>query len=171
MHGLTHRAVERVTALPAGTASNYFRSRHDLLVSAAERIVALHLADMERIDRETDVSDSYDPMVDLIAASIADAVTTSRERYLAIFELQLEARRRPTLRAAMAELAQRSVAFIAVEHAKLGLALPPEAAPTLMAFYAGALLTMVAGDGEPDQEAIRRLAAAMVNSVRVDGSR
>ena len=35
VHGVTHRAVDRRAGLPAGTASNYFRSREALLVAAA----------------------------------------------------------------------------------------------------------------------------------------
>ena len=36
--GLTHRAVDREAGVPAGTASNYFRSRDALLNGLAERI-------------------------------------------------------------------------------------------------------------------------------------
>lgn len=166
VHGLTHRAVERATELPPGTASNYFPSRDDLLAGAAARIVELHLADMGRIDRETPVGDSPDPMVDLIAASLTHAVTRARDRYLAILELQLEACRRPTLREALAGLAGMSAAFTTAEHAKLGLTVPPDAVPTLIAFYGGALLTLVADPHDPDPSTIHRLATAIVASVR-----
>ena len=46
VHGVTHRAVDRRAGLPAGTASNYFRSREALLVATAERVVERHQADM-----------------------------------------------------------------------------------------------------------------------------
>lgn len=164
VHGLTHRSVERATELPPGTASNYFPSRDDLLVAAAQRIVELHMADMRRIDRETVVSDSPDPMIDLIAASLTHAVTRARDRYLAIFELQLEACRRPTLREALAGLAGMSAAFTTAEHVELGLAVSPDAVPTLIAFYGGALLILVAAPDDPDPITIRRIATAIVAS-------
>lgn len=162
VHGLTHRTVERAVGLPAGTAANYFRSREELLVAAAERVVDLHLADMQRIDRTLDVSRSPDPLAELIAASLEDAVTTSRERYLAIFELQLEARRRPALGAALARLGSVAAAFTAGEHADLGLDVPPDAIPTLVTLYGGALFSLVNAPLPVDAAAVRTVARAIV---------
>src|SRR5690606_20007942 len=45
VHGLTHRAVEARAGVPAGTATNYFRNREQLLIAAAERIAEVHLAE------------------------------------------------------------------------------------------------------------------------------
>jgi AcrR family transcriptional regulator len=164
IHGLTHRAVERATGLPSGTASNYFPSRDHLLVAAAERIVELHLADMDSIDREATVGESPNPMIDLIEASLTHAVTRARDRYLAIFELQLEACRRPALREALAGLAGVAATFTTTEHAKLGLTVPSETVPTLIAFYGGALLALVTSPQDPDPITIRRFATAIVVS-------
>lgn len=162
VHGLTHRTAERAAGLPAGTAANYFRSREELLVAAAERAVDLHLTDMNRIDRTLDLTGSPDPLTELLAASLEDAVTTSRDRYLAIFELQLEARRRPVLGAALSRLGSVATAFTADEHAALGLAVPPDAIPTLVALYGGTLFSLVSAPGDVDREAARRLARAIV---------
>lgn len=162
-HGLTHRAVERVAGLPAGTAVNYFRSREDLLVATAERVVSLHLADMGRIDREVDVGSAPDPLTELLAASLMDAATASRERYQAIFELQLEARRRPALAAALARLTSVAVAFTTDEHAALDLSVPPEAIGTLMTLYGGALFVLVTGPGGVQADAVRQIAQAIVH--------
>ncbi|MCO7274749.1 MULTISPECIES: TetR/AcrR family transcriptional regulator [Cellulosimicrobium] len=162
VHGLTHRTVERAAGLPAGTAANYVRSREELLVAAAERVVDLHLAAMRRIDRTLDVSGSPEPLTELLAASLEDAVTTSRERYLAIFELQLEARRRPALATALARLGSVATAFTADEHATLGLDVPPDAIPLLVTLYGGALFSLVNAPGDVDRETTRRLARAIV---------
>jgi AcrR family transcriptional regulator len=162
-HGLTHRAVERAAGLPAGTAVNYFRSREELLVATAERVVSLHLADMGRIDREVDIGSAPDPLTELLAASLMDAATTSRERYLAIFELQLEARRRPALAAALARLTSVAVAFTTDEHAALGLSVPPETIGTLMTLYGGALFVLVTGPGGVQPDAVRQIARAIVH--------
>jgi AcrR family transcriptional regulator len=163
VHGLTHRAVERAAGLPAGTAVNYFRSREELLVATAERVVSLHLDAMARIDREIDLGSAPNPLAQLLAASLIDAATTSRERYLAIFELQLEARRRPALATALAHLESVAVAFTTDEHAVLGRRVPPEAIGTLMTLYGGALFVLVTGPGSVRPDAVRQIAQALVH--------
>ncbi len=171
VHGLTHRAVERAAGLPAGTAVNYFRSREELLVATAERVVSLHLGDMARIDREVDLSSAPNPLAELLTASLIDAATTSRERYLAIFELQLEARRRPALAAALAHLESVAVAFTTDEHAVLGLRVPPEAIGTLMTLYGGAMYVLVTGPGSVRPDAVRQIAQAIAHGALDTGPR
>lgn len=163
VHGLTHRAVERAAGLPAGTAANYFRSREALLVAVAERVVALHLQDMARIDRDTDLATSRDPLVELVAASLLHAATDARERYLAIFELQLEARRRPVLAAALAGLGSAAAGFTADEHAAVGLSVPAGAVPLLTTLYGGVLFTLVTAPGDVPEVAVRQVAHALVH--------
>ncbi len=165
MHGLTHLAVDRVAGLPAGTTSNYFRTRDELLVATAERIVTRHLEAMARIDRETDLSGSSEPLVELLTVLMQDAVGASRDRYLAIFELQLEARRRPTLAAALAGLADSALLATAHEHDLLGLGTSPEAIATLMTLYSGALLTVVSAPGAPGAPGAPEGAEATADSV------
>jgi len=146
VHGVTHRAVERQASLPAGTASNYFRSREALLVAAAERVGQLHHADMEAIadgHRTTKRRHTRTSATELIAESLLLAATTHRSRYLAIFELQLESLRRPALTDALTSLHRSTLAFTIGHHAAHGLDIPPEAVPTLMALYGGALFTLV----------------------------
>jgi len=162
VHGLTHRTVERAAGLPTGTAANYFPSREELLVAAAERVVALHLAAMRRVDRALDASRSQDPLQDLLAASLLDAVTTSRERYLALFELQLEARRRPALGAALTRLGSVAAALTADEHAELGLDVPHHAIPTLVTLYGGALFALVNAPGPVDPATVRTVARGIL---------
>ena len=87
----------------------------------------------------------------------------SRERYLAIFELQLEARRRPALAAALARLESAAVAFTADEHAALGLRVPPAAIGTLMTLHGGALFVLVTGPGVVRPDAVRQIAQAIVH--------
>lgn len=179
VHGLSHRSVERAAGLPAGTAANYFRGREELLVATAQRIVELHLADA-RAATEVSVADAPvhpDPgtdaagrrdetlerMTDLLAASLLDAATRHRDRYLAIAELQLEARRRPALAQALAGLATQASDLTAAMHADTGLDVDPAAVPTLVLLYGGALLTLVTGAVPVDDATTRRLARAMVH--------
>src|SRR5690606_28949130 len=102
-------------------------------------------ADMRRMDRAADAGPGPDPLPELVAASLLHAATTARDRYRAIFELQLEARRRPALAAALARLESVAAAFSADEHAALGLSVPPGAIPTLMTLYGGALFVLTTG--------------------------
>lgn len=102
-----------------------------------------HLDAVVRIDRDTDLSGSPEPLVELLTISLLDAVGESRGRYLAIIELQLEARRRPTLAAAFARLADGSVLATAQEHDALGFHTSPETLAALVTLYSGALFTLV----------------------------
>ncbi|MGW7483336.1 TetR/AcrR family transcriptional regulator [Nonomuraea muscovyensis] len=169
VHGLTHRAVEKEADLPPGTASNYFRSREALLVAAAERIAELHHTDTDRAtDRATAQSAT---LADLLAESLLTAATTSRNRYLAIFELQLEAARRPVLASALAGLQNTSLRITAGHHDKLGLAIPREKIPALIALYGGALFTLVtAPAGSVSRDIARDVAQVIVHGCAVGES-
>ncbi|GIH29225.1 TetR family transcriptional regulator [Acrocarpospora phusangensis] len=163
VHGLTHRAVEKESGLPPGTASNYFRSREALLVAAAERIVELHLADMDRAAGQHRAAASV-RLADLLTESLLAAATTFRTRYLAIFELQLEAARRPALASALMGLQESSTRFTAGHHDELGLAIPRENIPALIALYGGALFTLVTAPPETiTRDAVQRVVNVIVN--------
>lgn len=173
MHGLTHRAAEKAAGLPPGTASNYFRSREALLVATAERVAELHLADMDRVSQsyysatnrtESAPEDVAGQVTDLLTASLLEAATTFRGRYLAVFELQLEAVRRPVLASALAGLLDNSAQFTAGHHAQLGLPIPRERIPTLITLYAGTLFTLVAAPPETiSEEGVRGVVRAIVH--------
>jgi AcrR family transcriptional regulator len=172
VHGVSHRTVERRAGLPAGTASNYFRSREALLVAVAERVGQLHYADMDTIAEHQRPGRSQRPgarAVDLIAESLLLATTVYRDRYLAVFELQLESLRRPALAEALVELQRRSVDFTIGHHAAEGLDIPPTAVPTLVALFGGALFTLVASPpGTVTPALTRSLATAMVRGALSD---
>jgi DNA-binding transcriptional regulator YbjK len=166
VHGVTHRAVDRRAGLPAGTTSNYFRSREALLMAIAHRVVARHQADM------ADAAQAHPPSakgnigeraIDLILDSLMLAAGPHRARYLAIFELRLESLRRPALSAAINELMAAMTAFTAGHHTELGLGIPPAAVPPMLVMYGGALFALVTGPTETvTREAVRPLAVAIV---------
>jgi DNA-binding transcriptional regulator YbjK len=164
VHGLTHRAVEKQADLPPGTASNYFRSRQALLVAAAERVVELHHADTDRAIEKPAT------LVDLLTESLLTAATTLRDRYLALFELQLEAARRPLLASALASLGETAVQVTAGHHDQLGLTIPREKIPVLIALYGGALFTLIAAPpGSVGRDAVRQVVQVMVDGCAVPG--
>ncbi|MFI6292740.1 TetR/AcrR family transcriptional regulator [Nonomuraea sp. NPDC050790] len=164
VHGLTHRAVEQAADLPQGTASNYFRTREALLLAVAERVSELHLADMAEATRHAAPAADLGQVADLLAESLLGAATTLRTRYLAIFELQLEAVRRPAMAAALAGLQDAALNFTAGVHAEHALPIPREKVATLVALYAGALFTLVtAPPATVTKEGARELAHAIVH--------
>ncbi len=102
--GLTHRAVDEVAGVPRGTASNYFSSRDELIAGLIARIEA-------RITPDPAVHGDLAgraPTTELFAAYLRDIVarlTAHPEVTLAMFELRLEAARRP-------EVAERMGAWL-----------------------------------------------------------
>ena len=174
MHGLTHRAVEKEAGLPPGTASNYFRSREALLVAAAERVVELHHADTDDAAQQhldavahpdgQQPASPGDEVADLLAGSLLLATTTHRDRYLAVVELLLEARRRPALGAALAGMQETATSLTAGLHARLGLPIPASAVPVLIALYEGALFALLTAPAEhATEQSARALAGAIVH--------
>ena len=98
--GLTYRAVDAKAQVPAGTASNYFASRDDLMSEVAirvtERLVPSDESIAESLSLPRDKALSVKFMHDIVKRADAD-----RASYLALMELRLEATRRPDLRTAL----------------------------------------------------------------------
>jgi AcrR family transcriptional regulator len=166
VHGVTHRAVDRRAGLPAGTASNYFRSREALLVAIARRVLEQHQADMAHAARAEPPSGEggvAERATDLILDSLMLAAGSHRARYLAVFELRLESLRRPALAAAINELMAAMAVFTGGHHAELGLGIPPAAVAPMLVMYGGALFALVTGPPEAvRRETVRPLATAIV---------
>lgn len=180
-HGLTHRSVERRAGQPAGTASNYFRNREALLLAAAERIIELHMADVEAATTDSTVAGAEpvleeqrqwtaDELADLLTVSLWEALTTHRERYLAAAELQLAARGYPALSASLATLLDNVLALTQQLHVSMGTPVSPAGVSTLVDLYIGALFTLIARPVDQiDRAAVHSLTTAMVHgAIRLD---
>jgi DNA-binding transcriptional regulator YbjK len=157
IHELSHRTVDRRAGVPAGTASNYFRSRDELLAAAAHRVLQVHAQDM--YDAEGAPADGAAPdaavvadaadepdrerLARIIGMSLYRAATRRRIRYLAVYELTLEATRRPALAQAMAQIGAAGAQAALGRHRALGLQTTPEQARALMTLVGGALLSLV----------------------------
>lgn len=169
VHGFSHRAVDAAAELPAGTAANYFASRDALLGAAAERVLELHEEDMAAarglvtgpIDREG--------LIGLLALSLEVAARLHRERYLAIYELTLEATRRPALRQTFEAIRNAALEFTCEQHRELGLTTSRQDVETLITLFGGALFTLVTGQagqsGEVDGATCATLARTMVAGI------
>lgn len=180
IHKLSHRAVDERAGLPAGTAANYFPRRDDLLAAAAERVAELHVAEMTVADRDAADGSAAgrpasapagavpgpDMLAALIGASLHDAATRNRTRYLAAYELALESTRQPALAEAMSRLGAAAFGTTLAEHRSLGLPTTPEQVQALIALYNGTLLTLVVAPPETvTPEATLALARSLVTGV------
>jgi DNA-binding transcriptional regulator YbjK len=179
IHKLSHRTVDERAGLPAGTAANYFPRRDDLLAAAAERVAELHVAEMTAADRAAadraaaehasapaSPASAADMLAALIGASLHDAATRNRTRYLAAYELALESTRQPALAEAMSRLGAAALGTTLAEHRVLGLPTTTEQVGALIALYNGTLLTLVAAPQETvTPEATLALARCLVTGV------
>lgn len=105
--GLTHRAVDAVAGTPRGTASNYFPSRDDLISALVDRIGERLMPDPARVSSRA----ARTPDRDLFADYLRDVVrrlSTDPHVPLALFELRLEAARRPAVAKALGAWRQRA---------------------------------------------------------------
>ncbi|GAB2487070.1 TetR/AcrR family transcriptional regulator [Jatrophihabitans fulvus] len=94
--GLTHRALDRRAGVPAGTTGNYFPTRAALVLGLAERIEQRLQPDAGQVAAMTRRRPSHRLLVDymqfLLRRLLDDRAVTT-----ALFELRLEAARRPEL--------------------------------------------------------------------------
>lgn len=104
--GLTHRAVDASAGTPVGTASNYFPRRDDLVTALVARIA-------QRLEPSPDAVPRTGATTDrgLFTAYVHDVVRRLRADphvALALFELRLEAARRPAVAAILGSWRQRA---------------------------------------------------------------
>ena len=104
--GLTHRQVDDRAGLPAGTTSNYFRTRQALLEATAARTVDLHWRRVEAL-RTVIGPLTRDGVKVLLTRMISEPDEQARRYTLARFELFMEGTRRPELRPFLARASGR----------------------------------------------------------------
>ena len=105
--GLTHRQVDSRADLPAGTTSNYFRTRQALLEATAARTVDLHWQRAEGLQSAVGPL-SRDGLRALLIRML-EPEDEYRRWTLARFELFMESTRREELRPLMKELQAAAV--------------------------------------------------------------
>lgn len=100
MRALTHRAVDAAAAVPAGSTSNYFRTREALILGIVERFIARERA------MATGPGDRIDPSPDGVAAALGRfahrALGPDRAVTLARYAILVETAQNPGLRPGMA---------------------------------------------------------------------
>lgn len=87
---LTHRAVDAQAGLPAGSTSNYVRTRAALIGAVVNRLAELDRRDWERI-ASGPPPDRPDQLAELLAGFVVQATGAQRHRTLARYALFTEA--------------------------------------------------------------------------------
>ena len=105
--GLTHRQVDSRTGLPAGTTSNYFRTRQALLEATAARTVDLHWQRVEAL--QSAIGPLTRDALKALMIRMLEPDEQLRRWTLARFELFMESTRREELRPLMKELQAAAV--------------------------------------------------------------
>lgn len=119
--GLTHRAVDREAGVPEGTTKNYHPNRESLLVAVAIRMADQHREAVRRLREQTPEEVAWADVVTLYVAMLRRIGSGERSMFLALFELHLEAVRRPAVRAALGDMTLASVDSTVGLHAAAGV--------------------------------------------------
>ncbi|MFE7382089.1 TetR/AcrR family transcriptional regulator [Streptomyces zhihengii] len=118
--GLTFRAVDGEAAVPAGTTSNYFTSRDDLLTQAGARVYERLQPDETAIAHQQAAGRDRETYAALMR-DLVSRIASFRTGYLALLELRLEATRRPELRRVLTERVRADIDANVAHHEASGL--------------------------------------------------
>jgi DNA-binding transcriptional regulator YbjK len=99
--GLTHRAVDAAAGLPAGSASNHFRSRSALITGIVNRMETLDRLEWQAMSAATPPT-GVAGLALALGAFVGHALGPARARTSARYVLFLEAAAKPELRESLA---------------------------------------------------------------------
>ncbi|HWC82618.1 MAG TPA: TetR/AcrR family transcriptional regulator [Pseudonocardiaceae bacterium] len=142
--GLTHRAVDRAAAVPEGTTKNYYPTRETLLAAAAERMAEEHRAAVAQLRETTPATATPAQIRMLYPALIRRAVQHDPTQMLAMFELYLEAVRRPAIRDSLGDMVTANARANAELHHAAGVPSTPADTGLLDACLLGAIISQLA---------------------------
>jgi DNA-binding transcriptional regulator YbjK len=122
--GLTHRQADTRAGVPAGTTSNYFRTRQALLEATAARTVELHWQRVEML--QSVIGPISRDALKALMIRMLDPDDQFRRWTLARFELFMESTRREELRPMMKELQAAAVKSATLMFEAAGFTPTPE---------------------------------------------
>lgn len=162
--GLTHRQVDNRAHVPAGTTSNYFRTRSALLEATASRTVDLHWQRVEAI--RTNIGPLSRDGLKALMIRMMEPDEQARRWTLARFELFMEGTRRAELRPLMAELQAAAVKSATLVFEAAGFTTAPERMDELSRLLNGLVFSnlTVAPDGLDAAGLVDRLLSAFLGS-------
>ncbi|MFI0371425.1 TetR/AcrR family transcriptional regulator [Actinomadura sp. 1N219] len=143
MRGLTHRAVDAAAELPAGSASNHFRTRDALLDAVVERFAARERAGWDEVAAHVSPTTPRE-LAQALTVFAHDATGPRRTLTLARYAILVEAGIQPSLRARLAETGARVNAWFTNWLRIAGSADPERDAPIIMNHWTGVVLHQLA---------------------------
>jgi DNA-binding transcriptional regulator YbjK len=163
LRGLTHRGVDAAAGLPAGSTSNYFRTRRALLEGVLDRLVARDRADAAALIGPA--PGTTGELVDLFVGYVLTATGPDVVRTRARYALFVEAASVPELRAAVQLRRDELRAWGTGMLTALGVGTGDAefCARVLMDYLDGVILHRLTSDDESDpREGIRRVLGSLV---------
>lgn len=150
LRALTHRRVDQRAQLPAGSTSNYFRTRAALLTGVVDAIAERELAGARPAFLPSSADEFLDALVALLDRTTRDQRTLTTAR-LVVF---LEASHDPALREALWRGRAAMTAALEPVLRGLGARDPQTAAGALMACAEGLILHRIARHDDTDTRPI-----------------
>ncbi|GGT81498.1 MULTISPECIES: TetR/AcrR family transcriptional regulator [Streptomyces] len=162
--GLTFRAVDARARVPTGTSSNYFADRDQLLSQVADQIFVRLTPEEGSLETALRPEPSRELVVELMRW-LARRMAAERTCYLGLFELRLEAARRPELRTQLTKVLRADLD----ENIRLHLAsgMPGDADTVRLLYFAltGLLLDHFTVPGLHDERALDTLIETVVTRI------
>jgi AcrR family transcriptional regulator len=139
IHALTHRAVDTAARLPAGSASNHFRTRDTLLNAVVERFAARERAIWENLAMRM-YPTTPDELAEVIVIAAKEATGRHRTLTQARYAILVEAGIHPSLRAQLSTTGAGVNAWFMNWLRVAGSTDPERDAPIIMNHYTGLIL-------------------------------
>ena len=153
---LTHRAVADEANVPLAATTYYFTSKDEILREALEELARVEVARLSELAQRIREIESADELGTLVAAALFPEPEEGERRWLAQFEIYLEAVRNPALRPAV-EHWRTAFVEVAASALKVAGAADPEARAQLaVAGINGLLLDRVRELGSDPAGTFRR---------------
>ena len=143
IHGLTHRSLDAAAGLPAGSASNHFRTRDALLDAVVERFAARERAIFEELAARAFPS-TPEELARILAVAAKEATGPQRTLTLTRYAMLVEAGISPSRRAQVQKTGARVSAWATNWIRIAGSTDPERHAPIIMNYWAGVVLHDVA---------------------------
>jgi TetR/AcrR family transcriptional regulator, regulator of biofilm formation and stress response len=153
---LTHRAVAREARVPLAATTYYFASKDEIVREALEELARVEVERLAELARRIREIESTGELGNLVEAALFPDPREAEQRWLAQFEIYLEAARNPALRPAIEHW---RAAFVEVAESALRVAGAPDPerrAQLAVAGMNGLLMDRVRGIGDDPTRTLRR---------------
>ncbi|MEE2057999.1 TetR/AcrR family transcriptional regulator [Rhodococcus artemisiae] len=167
LRALTHRRVDSIAGVPAGSTSNYFRTRQALVEGVLDRLLERDRVDVAALAGTASAAPRDErELEDLLCGYVLFATDSDTVRTRARFAMFVEAMAVPELRAAVEIRRSELRAWGAAMLADLGADGPGESdagARLLVDYLDGVILHRLTSGSDPDpREGVRRILEAVL---------